>query len=202
MPGVFGPKINHAAVWSDSIRGHGTVEALGDDGWLRLRSPVQHCYPVQTVTLGGCLVIGAVQRLSIRPEYGSSITISTRSKPLRLTPFRRRLKQIRIGVGIGRPVPIGRCGEHDRVSVGRPGGAQLFGAIGLSPGETASRHELRASEQISWPRAGFEDLNEEMDLPVIEPTIPISNGESVIDSGVVLAGLAFGGNPLARFVIG
>src|SRR5437870_5032260 len=87
------------------------------------------------------------------------------------------------------------------MAVGRPGGPQLFGSVGLSSGETASGNQLCAGQQVSRFCRRIESLNEKMDLPVVEPTIPVSNWESVVDSGVVLPGLAFGRDPLVGFVI-
>src|SRR5438093_86758 len=127
MPGVLCQEVNQAAIGSKAISSHRTVEALRDDRWLRARGPAKHADPACAVTFRGCLVVEAVQSLAIRPEHGSAVTIPTRSKLLRFPAFGRRLKEVRIGVRVGRLVPIGRSGENDGVTVGRPGGPQLFG---------------------------------------------------------------------------
>ena len=177
---VLGGQIDLLTVGRERPALHRSIERLRDDRRLARPRPRPHRQPVERVDL---LLAGArdeVERTAVRAEPRVVVRRQVVRQLLRFAARRGNLIQMRVHRGIGRRVLVRRRGEDDGGAVGRPHGVELFARVEPAPAVAGALHELRAGEEIARFAARLERLHEHVDLTIVEPAIPVTDGEAVV----------------------
>src|SRR6201996_2460631 len=153
------------------------------------------------INLGVLHFVLEEQGFSIGTKSRFLIFACCRSRNSWFTTVRRHAVQVIADMPIGGMPALRSRRKYDLMPVRTPNGRQGDAGVSLGAGKTRSAGQRRRRKDIFRAGAGFDGLNHECGLAIIEPLIPKSYREMLVGTDVVLASLAVRRNFFVGFII-
>ena len=180
--GIFRRQIDALAVRRERPAFDAAVEARRQDGRRAgcRPGPRGHRDAVDGVDLLVVRVGREIQRAAIGPESGMFVRdVVVRQLP-RLAAPGRYLVELCVDAGVRRRVAVRRRREDDGLAVRRPDRVDFLARIEAAAAVARALDEFRAGQQIHGLTARVEALHEQADLPIVQPPVPVADGETVV----------------------